>query len=75
MPYEEMLQKLGLFTLERRRIETYKILHGFENVEHTFKKTTVNLRGHNLKLQHKPVRLDIRKFLLARELLIIGTGY
>jgi len=43
-------------------IETNKILHGLENVdEHTFfKKTTGNLRGHSLKLYHKPVRLGVR---------------
>src|SRR6218665_201985 len=40
--YEERLQKLGIYTLERRRmrgdlIETYKILRGLENVdEHSF---------------------------------------
>jgi|SRR6218665_1015980 len=74
VPYEERLQKLSLFTLERRRmrgdlIETYKILHGLENVdEHTFfNKTTANLRGHtcSLKLYHKPVRLGVRKFFFS----------
>jgi len=55
----------------------YRILHGLENVdEHAFfKKTTGNLRGQNLKLYHKPVRLDVRLFFLARELLTIGTDY
>src|SRR6218665_3233108 len=74
-PYEERLQKLGLFTLERRRmrgdlIEPYKILHGLENVdEHTFfKKTTGNLRGHSLKLYHKPVRLGVRKFFFSQRI-------
>ena len=75
LPYEEQLQKLGPFSLERSRmrgdlIETYKILQGLENVdEHTFfKKTTGNLRGHNysLKLYHKPVRLDARKFFFSQ---------
>jgi len=51
-------------------IETYKILQGLENVdEHTFfKKATGNLRGHNysLKLYHKPVRLDARKFFFSQ---------
>src|SRR6218665_2440507 len=73
-PYEERLQKLGFFTLERRMrsnlIETYKILHGLENVdEHTFfKKTPGNLRGHSLKLYHKPVRLGIRKFFFSQRI-------
>jgi len=46
MPYEEPLQKLGPFTMERRRtrwdLETYKILHGLENKPELafFKKTT-----------------------------------
>ena len=49
-------------------IETYKILHGLENVdEHTFfMKTTGNLRGHSLKLYHKPVRLGVRKFFFSQ---------
>src|SRR6218665_1357977 len=73
-PYEERLQKLGFFTLERRMrsnlIETYKILHGLENVdEHTFfKKMPGNLRGHSLKLYHKPVRLGIRKFFFSQRI-------
>jgi len=56
MPYEEPLQKLGPFTMERRRmrwdLETYKILDGLENeAKLTFlKKTTGNLGGYNLKL-------------------------
>ena len=83
MPYEERLQMLGLFSLERRRmrgdlIETYKILHGMENIdEKTFfrKATSVNLRGHNMKLYREHVRLDISKFFLAKELWIAGTSY
>ena len=82
VPYEERLQKLGLFTLEKRRmrgdlIETNKILHDLENVdEHTFfKKMTGNPRGHSLKFYHKLVRLGVRKFFFARELLIIETDY
>src|SRR6218665_2186914 len=38
-------------------------------VEHTFfKKTTGNLRGHSLKLYHKPVRLDITKFFFSQRI-------
>ena len=75
VPYEERLQKLDIFTLERRRmsgdlIETYKIVHSLKNVdEHTFfKKTTGNLRGHSLKLYQKPVRLGIRKFFFSQRI-------
>src|SRR6218665_3916763 len=81
IPYEERLKKLGLFTLERRMrgdlIETYKILHGLENVdEHTFfKKTTGNLRGHCLKLYHKECDSELGSSFLVRELLTIGTDY
>src|SRR6218665_491313 len=51
-------------------IETYKILHGLENVdEHTFfQKTTGNLREHSLKLYHKPVRLDVGKFFFSQKI-------
>jgi len=51
-------------------IETYEILHGLENIdEHTFfKKTTGNQRGYSLKLYHKPVRLDVRKFVFSQKI-------
>ena len=40
LPYEQRLQTLGLTTLEATRVsgdllETYKILHGYENVDYT----------------------------------------
>lgn len=56
-PYEERCKHLGLQTLEDRRIrgdmiETYKLLHGFEDIPYTkfFTLNTNNLRGHSLKL-------------------------
>jgi len=55
LPHESRLDRLGLTTLERRRIrgdlsETYKILTGKEkvNMEQFFELS--NLRGHNKKL-------------------------
>ena len=62
LPYETRLKRLGIYTLERRRlrgdlIETFKILTGKERID--FKKffeladTTSWLRGHSLKL-YKP---------------------
>ena len=62
LPYETRLKRLGIYTLERRRlrgdlIETFKILTGKERID--FKKffeladATSWLRGHSLKL-YKP---------------------
>ena len=38
LPYDRMLDQLGLFSLEKKRlrgdmIEVYKIMHGIENVD------------------------------------------
>ncbi len=57
LQYEERCETLGLQTLEERRkrgdmIETFKLLHGFEDIPYTrfFQLSTANLRGHSLKL-------------------------
>ena len=57
LPYEERCKHLGLQTLQNRRmrgdmIETYKLIHGFEDIPYTkfFQRNTNNLRGHSLKL-------------------------
>jgi len=76
MPYEQRLEALGLYTLQRRRlrgdlIETYKILTGKEktNSEQLFQKaTTIDLRGHSLKLYKKSSRLDIRKYFFSQRI-------
>jgi len=84
MSYEDRLEALGLYSLQRRRlrgdlIEKYKILAGKENIDssHLFQKAnTTELRGHSLKLYKKRSRLDGRKhFFSAKELLITGIGY
>ena len=62
LPYEHRLLMLDLPTLEARRVrgdmlETYKILHGFENIDPTkfFQLATdhgnIATRGHSFKLQ------------------------
>ena len=57
LPYEDRCKQLGLQTLSERRkrgdiIETYKLLHGFEDIPYTrfFQRNTSSLRGHSLKL-------------------------
>jgi len=78
--YEERLRVLGLTTLETRRtsaigggdlIETYKILHGKEDIDHCQLFELVSngheVRGHDLKLYKQYNRLNIRKhFFLQR---------
>ena len=70
LTYEVRLQKLGLTTLEKRRIrgdliETYKLLTSREGIG--FEKffslahSEYGLRGHSLKLKVERSRLDVRK--------------
>ena len=69
LPYDQRLHRLNLTTLEERRkrgdlIETYKILHGFENVDNGifFTESTNTLRGNSAKLYKKPSKKNIRKY-------------
>ena len=59
LSYEEILERLKLFSLEERRlrgdlIQTFTLLTGKENVDHEifFNHSTTNLRGHSLKLSN-----------------------
>ena len=74
LPYESRLHRLGLTTLERRRIrgdliETFKILTGIEKVDmeyfFEFSDTGYNLRGHNKRLAVNRCRLDSRKYFFS----------
>ena len=56
LSYEERLRRLGLTSLETRRlrgdlIEVFKILKGFDNIKYTqfFTMPDTGLRGHKLK--------------------------
>ena len=58
LPYETRCERLGLQTLKERRlrgdmIETFKLLHGYEDIHYTkfFQRCTDNLRGHSMKLK------------------------
>jgi len=68
LTYTERLKKLGLTTLETRRlrgdmIEVFKICKGFDDVKVTdfFTLSSTGLRGHELKLYKPQAHLDIRK--------------
>jgi len=82
LTYEERLRRLGLTTLQQRRlrgdlIETYKIVTGKERIEtknfFTFHAGKYNTRGHCYKLETNRSRLELRRNFFsgsARELMI-----
>jgi len=72
MTYENRLKKVGLTTLETRRIradilEVYKIMNGLEGVleKDFFTRDREGRRGQRFKLFKKRVRLDIAKYSFA----------
>ena len=73
LPYEERLQHLGLFSLEKRHlrgdmIETYQIMQGMGEVDRgklfSLSRNT-RTRGHPLKLSVGRVRTDKRKYFFT----------
>ena len=77
LPYTVRLQKLGLWSLEHRRIradliEVYKIIHGLSNVKFlTFFEYSDEhrTRGHSLKLQKHRSRLDLRQHFFSERII------
>jgi len=73
LPYEQRLVRLGLTTLELRRIrgdliQVFKIVHGFDKlVFNDFFTLSHNTRtrGHGLKLHSRRSRLDVRKYFFS----------
>ena len=66
--YNDRLRILGLTTLETRRlrgdlIQTYKIVHRKEDIDHH------QLRGHDLKLFKQYSRLNIRKHFFSQRVI------
>ena len=66
LDYESRLRKVGLTTLETRRLradmlEVYKIMNGMEGLEEKdfFMRDLNGRRGHSFKLYKKRVNLDI----------------
>ena len=72
LPYESRLKRIGITTLETRRlrgdlIEMFKIIKGKEDIEETyFNRRIGNTRGHEFKLYKGSVRTDIRKFSFSQ---------
>ena len=68
--YRERIQYLKLPTLEYRRlrgdmIQTYKLLHGIDDINYQLLFTRARdnrTRGHSLKLEHNFPRRDLRKY-------------
>ena len=77
-PYEVRLKKLGLWSLEDRRIrpdliEVFKIIHGLSTVNFsTFFEYTKHekTREHPLKLNKNRVRTDLRQHIFFSERVI-----
>jgi len=76
-PYEVRLKKLGLWSLEDRRIradliEVFKIIHGLSTVNFStfFEYTThERTRGHPLKLNKNRVRTDLRQHFFSERVI------
>ena len=72
MDYEERLNKLGLFSLERRRmrrnlIEVYKIMTGLDRVDSQSLFPGSITQGHRLKMRGRKFKRDARgKFFTQR---------
>ena len=72
LDYESRLKRVGLTTLETRRLradmlEVYKIINGMEGIIEAkfFKRDEGERREHSFKLYKKRVRLDIAKYAFA----------
>jgi hypothetical protein len=79
LPYEERLIRLGLTSLEDRRvrgdmIETYKLITGKEDINSDKFFTMAHVRGdpeltHNMKIYKKSFRLDVRKYSFSQRVI------
>ena len=79
--YEERLEKLGLFSLEQRRlrgnlIEVYKIMRGMDRVESQklFPRVKESItRGHRFKVRGARFKGDVRDRFFTQRVWVPGT--
>jgi len=83
LSYNQRLRKIGITTLEQRRIrgdliEAYKIISGKERIDmnqfFTLNNNGHNTRGHTLKLAVQRSRLDIRKYFFSQRVVERWNG-
>ena len=72
LTYEQRLRRLGITTLETRRlrgdvIEDFKIIKDFDKVDYLkfFHQSTKGLRGHNLKLFKLSFKCNVGKYTFS----------
>ena len=76
LTYGQKLRRLGITTLETRRlrgdlIEVFKIIKGFDNVDYLkfFHLPTTGLRGHNLKLFKPSFKRNVGKYTFSNRVI------
>ena len=72
LTYEQRLRRLGITTLETRRlrgdlIEAFRIIKGFDKVDYLkfFHLPTTGMRGHNLKLFKPSFKRNVGKYTFS----------
>ena len=76
LTYEKRLRRLGITTLETRRlrgdlIEAFKIIKGFDKVDYLkfFHLSTTGLRGHNVKLFKPSFKRNVGKYTFSNRVI------
>ena len=80
LTYDQRIRRLGITTLETRRIrgdliEVFKIIKGFDKVDYLefFHLSTTGLRGHNLKLFKPSFKRNVGKYTFSNRVIDSGN--